>query len=67
MAAANGVGKAMVGQGGILSTPAALLPDPQIRRLWRHHPVGKPQSGRARRRLWRQVQRSLTVVLRPRK
>ena len=33
MAAANGFGRVLVGQGGILSTPAASLRDPQARRF----------------------------------
>ena len=48
--------RVLVGQGGILSTPAASLRDPQARRLRRHHPVGQPQPGRAGRRLRHQVQ-----------
>ena len=46
MAAANGFGKVIVGQGGILSTPAASQRDPQVQGLRRHHPVGQPQSRR---------------------
>ena len=57
MAAANGFGRVLVGQGGILSTPGGQLRDPQPRRLRRHHPVGQPQPRRARRRLRHQVQR----------
>ncbi len=52
----NGFGRVLVGQGGILSTPAASLRDPQARRLRRHRALGQPQPGRARRRLRHQVQ-----------
>ena len=44
MAAANGFGRVIVGQGGLLSTPAASNVIRKIRRLWRHHSVGQPQS-----------------------
>ena len=57
MAAAHGFGKVLVGRGGILSTPAAQLRDPQARRVRRHRAVGQPQSGRPGRRLRHQVQR----------
>ena len=56
MAAANGFGKVMVGQGGILSTPAASPRHPQVQGVRRHHPVGQPQSRRAGRRFRHQVQ-----------
>ena len=57
IAAANGFARVLVGQGGILSTPAASLRDPQAPGLRRPDPVGQPQPGRARRRLRHQVQR----------
>ena len=57
MAAANGFGRVLVGRGGILSTPARQLRDPQARRLRRHRAVGQPQPGRRGRRLRHQVQR----------
>ena len=56
MAAANGFGKVMVGQGGILSTPAASQCHPQIQGLRRHRPVGQPQSRRPARGFRHQVQ-----------
>ena len=55
MAAANGFGKVMVGQGGILSTPAASN-DPQIQGAGRHHPLGEPPPRRAARGFRHQVQ-----------
>ena len=56
MAAANGFGSVMVGQGGILSTPAASQHHPQVQGLRRHHPVGQPQSRRPERGFRHQVQ-----------
>ena len=56
MAAANGAARVLVGQGGILSTPALSDLIRQQRRLRRHRAVGQPQPGRARRRLRHQVQ-----------
>ena len=47
MAAANGIGRVVVGQNGLLSTPAAsaLIRE---RKAQRHHPVGQPTpAGRA--------------------
>ena len=49
MAAANGFGQVLVGQGGILSTPAASPRHPQVQGVRRHHPVGQPQSRRPAR------------------
>ena len=49
IAAANGFGRIVVGQGGILSTPAVSALIRAHRRLWRHHPVGEPQSRRPAR------------------
>ena len=56
MAAANGFGRVMVGQGGILSTPAASQRHPQVQGLRRHRPVGQPQSRRPARGFRHQVQ-----------
>jgi phosphoglucomutase len=56
MAAANGFGRVLVGQGGILSTPAASCVIRKYADLRRPDPVGQPQSGRAGRRLRHQVQ-----------
>ena len=56
MAAANGFGRVLVGQGGLLSTPAASCVIRKPPGLRRHHPVGQPQSRRARRRFRHQVQ-----------
>ena len=56
MAAANGFGKVIVGQGGILSTPAASQRHPQIQGVRRADPVGQPQSRRAARGFRHQVQ-----------
>jgi phosphoglucomutase len=61
MAAANGAARAIVGQGGLLSTPAA---SHLIRKrgtdggfiLSASHPVGQPQPRRDRRRLRSEVQ-----------
>ena len=65
MAAANGVGRVLVGRGGILSTPAASTSSASTRRLRRHHPVGEPQSGRPRRRFRHQVQHRAMAGRRP--
>ena len=56
MAAANGFGRVLVGQGGILSTPAASQRHPQVQGLRRHHPLGQPQSRRPGRGFRHQVQ-----------
>ena len=56
MAAANGFGRVLVGQGGILSTPAASNVIRKYKRLRRHHPLGQPQSRRPARGLRHQVQ-----------
>ena len=47
MAAANGFGKVLVGQGGILSTPAASCVIRKKQRLWRHHSLRQPQPRRS--------------------
>ena len=56
IAAANGFGRIVVGQGGLLSTPAVSALIRAHRRLWRHHSVGEPQSRRPRRRFRHQIQ-----------
>ena len=57
IAAANGFGRIVIGKGGLLSTPAvSCLIRGYRRRLWRHHPLGKPQSRRPGRRFRHQIQ-----------
>ena len=56
MAAANGIGRLLIGRGGILSTPGRFQRHPQVQGVRRHHPVGQPQPGRPRRRFRHQVQ-----------
>jgi phosphoglucomutase len=46
MAAANGIERVMVGQGGLLSTPAASCVIRKYGDRRRHHPVRQPQPGR---------------------
>ena len=67
MAAANGFGTVMVGQGGILSTPAASQRHPQVQGLRRHHPVGQPQSRRADTRISASSTTSATAARRRRR
>ena len=57
LAAANGFARVLVGQGGILSTPAASCVIRKHQALRRPDPVGQPQPRRARWRLRHQVQR----------
>ena len=57
IAAANGFARVMVGQGGILSTPAASCVIRKHQRVRRPDPVGQPQRRRGRWRLRHQVQR----------
>ena len=56
MAAANGFGRVLVGQGGILSTPAASHVIRKNRAFGGIDPVGQPQPRRADRGLRHQVQ-----------
>ncbi len=56
MAAANGVGRALVGRQGLAFDAGRLPPHPQAPGLRRHHPFGEPQPRRSRRRLRHQVQ-----------
>ncbi len=67
MAAANGFAKVLVGQGGILSTPAASCVIRKYAHLRRPDPLGQPQSGRARGRLRHQVQHAPTAARRRRR
>ena len=53
---ANGFGRVLVGQGGLLSTPAASCVIRGAQGLRRHHPLRLAQSRRPRRRLRHQVQ-----------
>ena len=56
IAAANGFGRIVVGKGGLLSTPAVCALIRANRQLWRHHPLGEPQSRRPGGRFRHQVQ-----------
>ena len=49
IAAANGCGRVLLGQGGIFSTPAVSHMIRKAQRLRRHHPFGQSQSRRAGR------------------
>ncbi len=66
MAAANGYARDLVGQGGILSTPAGQPPDPPARRDRRPDPVGQPQSRAARTKTSASSTTSPTAAPRPR-